>query len=208
MTLKNIWTDVKWVLNYMASIVMYAIIVILLLVGFLVLLYFIDVNKNVKSGVWEPPLYGAYVIISPSMHPVIKVYDAIVIKRADEADIRVGDVITYKSENPSYYGIMITHRVIDTYVSNGEMRYVTKGDANVSSDQLAVREDQVYGKVVMRIPKIGYLQYFLSTATGWIIAIVVPCLGIIIYDIMKLVKTIRNNVRSKKRRDREIKNEG
>ena len=43
----------------------------------------------------------------------------------------------------------------------------------------------------MRIPKIGYIQYFLSNAYGWIIAIVIPCVGIITFDIIKLVKTTK-----------------
>ena len=48
------------------------------------------------------------------------------------------------------------------------------------------------GKVVMRIPKIGYIKYFLVTSYGWILAIVVPSLFIIIMDIYKLVKNIMN----------------
>lgn len=54
----------------------------------------------------------------------------------------------------------------------------------------------------MKIPKIGYIQYFLSRAYGWIIAIVVPCVGIITFDIMKLIK--KASTKKKKRyRDEE-----
>ena len=116
------------------------------------------------------------------MEPIIKVNDAIVIKRTDATNIKVGDVITYKSVEPSYYGIMITHRVIDIINENGVTKYVTKGDHNETRDINPISIDQVYGKVIMRIPKIGYIQYFLATAYGWIIAIVIPCLGIIIYE--------------------------
>ena len=44
----------------------------------------------------------------------------------------------------------------------------------------------------MRIPKIGYIKYFLVSSYGWIIAVVIPSLGIIIYDIIKLIKNIKN----------------
>jgi len=71
-----------------------------------------------------------------------------------------------------------------------------------------VTKNQIYGEVIMRIPKLGYLQYFLATAYGWIIAVVVPCVGIIVYDILKLIKTIKNNNRSDKRKNRENQNEG
>ena len=205
--IKRVWPDIKWLFNYMMSIIMYAVIVILVLIGVILLVYFVDVTKRANSLEWQPPLYGAYVIVSGSMEPIIKIRDAIIIKRVEDSDIEVGDVITYKSTDPSFYGIMITHRVIEIVEENGTVKYMTKGDNNETRDPQLVTKDQVYGEVVMRIPKVGYLQYFLATAYGWIIAVVAPCLGIIIYDIMKLVKTIRNNKRNNKRRNREIKDE-
>lgn len=205
---KKVWPDIKWLFNYMMSIVMYAIIVVLILVGAILLAYFLDVTKRGNSSEWQAPLYGAYVIVSGSMEPSIHVNDAIVIKRTESTDIEVGDVVTYRSLDPSYYGIMITHRIIDIVNEDGEIKYVTKGDANQTRDRSLVSLDQIYGEVIMRIPKLGYLQYFLATAYGWIIAVVVPCVGIIVYDMLKLVKTIKNNSRSDKRKNRENKNEG
>lgn len=205
---KKVWPDIKWLFNYMMSIVMYAIIVVLILVGAILLAYFLDVTKRGNNSEWQAPLYGAYVIVSGSMEPSIHVNDAIVIKRTESTDIEVGDVVTYRSLDPSYYGIMITHRIIDIVNEDGEIKYVTKGDANQTRDRSLVSLDQIYGEVIMRIPKLGYLQYFLATAYGWIIAVVVPCVGIIVYDILKLVKTIKNNSRSDKRKNRENKNEG
>jgi len=196
---KTTFEKVKWWSNFITTIIMNSIIVILILIGIIFLLYYIDVVKNSKTGNWKPPLYQAYVIISQSMEPTIHVQDAIVTKRMDE--YKVGDVCTYLSKNPSYFGIMITHRIVGTNInSKGEKVYIFKGDNNYSADTLEVEYDQIYGKVVMKIPKIGYIQYFLSTAYGWIIAIVVPCIGIITFDIMKLVKTAANNKKRKRGR--------
>lgn len=193
----TLFQKIKWWLNFVTSIIMNSIIVILVLIGVIFLVYYVDVTKNAKTGNWKPPLYGAYVIISQSMEPTIHVQDAIVIKREDE--YKIGDVCTYLSKDPRYYGIMITHRIIGTNINEkGEKVYILKGDANYSADQLAVSNSQIYGKVVMRVPKIGYLQYFLSTAYGWIIAIVVPCVGIITYDIIKLVKNSNSSKRKKR----------
>lgn len=196
----SLFQKIKWWFNFITSIIMNSIIVILILIGILFLAYYIDVTKNSKTGHWQPPLYGAYVIVSPSMVPSIKVQDAIVIKRVDEYEI--GDVCTYLSKDPRYFGIMITHRIIGTDIDeNGEKVYIFKGDANYSADQMAVSQEQIYGKVVMRIPKIGYIQYFLSNAYGWIIAIVVPCVGIITFDIIKL---ITNSSLKRKRKRGEL----
>ena len=185
---KSIFDVIKWWFNFITTIIMNSIIVILVIIGIIFLAYYVDVMKNTKTGNWQPPLYQAYVIISQSMEPTIHVQDAIVTKRAD--DLKVGDVCTYLSKNPSYFGIMITHRIIDIKTNEkGEKVYIFKGDNNYSADQMPVEKDQIYGRVVMKIPKIGYVQYFLSSAYGWIIAIVVPCVGIITFDIIKLVKS-------------------
>ena len=183
--------DVKWLLNYMLSIIMYAIIVILLLVGVVLLAYFVDFK--IRDSRLETPLYGAYVIVSGSMEPLIKVRDAVIIKRTTENRIKVGDVVTYRSTDPSYYGILITHRVVNIEEKNGKKMFITKGDHNETVDRSAVEFSQIQGKVVMRVPKIGYIKYFLVDYYGWIFAVVVPSIGIIFYDIYKLYRNIKNN---------------
>lgn len=188
--MKNIWTDIKWLLNYMSNILMYAIIVVFVLVGGVLIAYFVDFK--IKSNNIEAPLYGAYVIISGSMEPIIKVKDAVIVRRVEEKDLKVGDVVTYVSMDEAYYGILITHRIIDIKEENGQKIYVTKGDHNETPDRSPIEFGQINGKVVMRIPKIGYIKYFLVSSYGWIIAVVIPSLGIIIYDIIKLIKNIKN----------------
>ena len=188
--IKGIIKNIKWLFNYITCVIMYAIIFLLILIGIVILLYYIDIKKRENSNVWEPPLYGAYVIVSESMTPIIKKNDAILIKRVDANEIKIGDVITYKSEDATHYGIMITHRVVSMVNDDmGEISFVTKGDNNNVADKTPVKESNIYGKVIMRIPKIGYVQYFLATSYGWIIAIAIPCMGIIIYDVMKLFKS-------------------
>ena len=188
----------------MATVFMYSIIVVLVLIGVVLLAYFIDLKKRGNSTEWQAPLYSAYVIMSGSMEPTIMTRDAIIIKRVDEDNLKVNDIVTYKSEDPYYYGIMITHRVVDIVTVDGKKVYVTKGDDNNTNDRLKVNIDQIYGKVVMVIPKIGYIQGFLATSYGWIIAVVIPCVGIIVYDIIKLIKNINKNNRSYKRRERRV----
>ena len=141
----------------------------------------------------ETPLYGAYVIVSGSMEPLIKIKDAVLIKRVDtDKELKQGDVVTYRATDPSYYGVLITHRIVDVKEENGKKIYVTKGDHNETVDRSPIELGQIMGKVVMRIPKIGYIKYFLVTSYGWILAIVVPSLFIIVMDIYKLVKNIMN----------------
>ena len=198
----SVLKDIKWLLNYMISIIMYAIIVLLLLVGVILLIYFVD--YKIRDSRLEAPLYGAYVIVSGSMEPLIKVRDAVIIKRVTEDKIKEGDVITYRSYDPAFYGILITHRVVNISEENGKTIYITKGDHNETNDRSPIGFEQIQGKVVMRVPKIGYLKYFLVEYYGWIIAIVIPSLGIIGYDIYKLFKNIKNNNENKENKAKVI----
>ena len=203
-TVKKIWPDVKWLFNYMASILLYTILILLLVVGIIFIAYILDAKRNAESGDWKPPLYNAYIIVSQSMTPVIKVNDAIITKRVDPKEIEVGDVVTYYSENPQYPGIMITHRVIEKNQVDGEYYFVTKGDYNQIADPLTVKESQLYGKVVMRIPKNGFVQVILSNYMGWVLLIGVPALAVVSYDIVKLFEKLKNHKRSEKRKKRIV----
>ncbi len=195
--MKDIWKDIKWLFNYMVSIVMYAIIVMLIGVGIILLAYFIDLKRRAANV--ESPLYGAYVIVSGSMEPMIKIQDAVLTRRIDDMDdVEIGDVVTYRAMDASYYGILITHRVVDIQTKNGKTLYVTKGDNNETVDRSPIEFEQITGKVVMRVPKIGYIKYFLVSSYGWILAIVVPSLAIVVYDILKLVRNIEKNYKDKK----------
>lgn len=191
----SIWRQIKRIIHYIATVIMYSVFLVLVLVGLVLVMYVIDVKKNAASGVYKPPLFSAYVIISPSMVPTIKVQDAVVLKRVEPEKIKIGDIITFTSTDDRYSGITITHRVVGIEKTTvGKYMFRTKGDNNNTEDPTLVGEDYINGKVILRIPKIGYIQYFLSQAYGWIIAIVIPCAGIIIYDIIKVFKLVKNSM--------------
>ena len=189
--LKRIIDIAYKIYHFVAKVFLYSILIILILVVIGFLVYFVDMMKNLKSGENKTPLIGAYIIISPSMEPTIKVEDAIVILRHDPEDLEVGDIITFLSSDPRYSGITITDRIVGIEKSEtGKIFYRTKGDNNNSEDAALVSSDNVYGRVVIKIPKIGYIQYALTRSYGWLVLVVIPCLGIVIYDIIKLFKSI------------------
>lgn len=185
---------------FVAKILLYSLFIILFLIAIAFVAYFIDMERNIKNGVTKQPLFGTYVIISPSMVPTINVEDAIVIKRAEENELKVGDIITFLSSDPRYSGLTITHRIVGVEKSkSGEVFFRTKGDNNNSEDTALVKTENIYGKVMLRIPKIGYIQYFLTKSYGWIIVVVIPCLCVVIYDILKIIKSIKNGSSKKKK---------
>lgn len=182
---------IQYILYLFAKIFLIAIFIIFLSLFVFFVLYFGDLLINVKNGNNKVPLFSAYVIVSPSMVPTIRVNDAIVIKRVDKNSLEVGDIITFYSNDPNYTGLTVTHRIVGKQLSqSGEYVYRTKGDNNNTEDSSLVREKDVYGKVLLKIPKIGYVQRFVSSPFGFLLSIVVPIVLVIISNVLHIYKMV------------------
>lgn len=190
-TFKDYLSYAYEIYHFVAKVFLYSILLILVLVGIGLAAYSIDLIHNIRSGQAKYPLLGAYIIVTPSMVPTINVEDAIIVMRKEPEELKKRDIITFTSTDPRYSGLTITHRIVGIEkMSNGEIYYRTKGDNNNVEDATLVPATSVYGKVILRIPMIGYLQYILMQAYGWVILVVIPCLGIVIYDLYKLFTSI------------------
>lgn len=191
----------KKILKFLSSVLFYSVVLILVIIFLMFAAYFIDQKLGAKVGEVRSPLFGAYIIISESMIPSINVYDAVVTMRAAEEQIEVNDIITFLSKDIQTAGTPITHRVIGiVYDENEEnvIGYRTKGDNNNTADFALIAPNEVIGKVMFRVPMIGYLQTFMTKPIGWILLIVIPCLLIIGSDIFKLVKSKQEQEESNK----------
>jgi hypothetical protein len=93
-------------------------------------------------------------------------------------------------------------------VVNGRVEYVTKGDYNPVADNDTAKFENVIGKVVFRLPQLGRIQFFLATKMGWILVVMLPAIGVIIYDIIKLIKLlgVKKDTTSIETSDTPIKN--
>lgn len=180
-TIKNIFKTITTILSYSA-------LVLLIFIGVIFTIYLIDVKVQQSKGGVAKPLFGAYVIISGSMEPNIHVYDVIVTNRVDDTTkLKKGDVITFYSNDKRFYGATVTHRIIEVIdAEKGIFR--TQGDANNVEDDALTMKDNIIGKVVMRVPQLGRIQFFIASKGGWLLVVLVPCLCIISYDIVKIGK--------------------
>lgn len=100
--------------------------------------------------------YGMLVIGSGSMTGTINKGDAIIYRKLDD-EIEIGDIIVFYNDN-----VRIIHRVIDKKNTGKEIRYYTQGDANPNQDEGYRVEEDVIGKVKLRIPYIGQLAVLLN----------------------------------------------
>ena len=176
----------KDIVNRIMKIISSAIFVVLVLLIILIVFYIVRVNFLASNDKLGEVRINFYTILTQSMYPTIKAGDVVVTYKEDNNKYNEGDVITFVSEQNG--GITITHRVEEVYSVNDSYSYKTKGDNNNAPDNEITSGDNVLGKVVVKVPKVGYIQQFLVSKTGWIVAVILPCLGIVIYDILKLFK--------------------
>ncbi len=109
--------------------------------------------------------------------------DLIIIQGVDADSLNVdypnSDIIVYQDPRyPNDSNQKIVHRIVSKEEINGTLYFYTKGDGNgwnkwpttpttVEYDPWSpVREDMIYGRVVMRIPWIGYLPYLIQNASS------------------------------------------
>jgi len=97
------------------------------------------------------------VVASGSMQPALDVGDLVIVQGLNVTQIKEKDIIVFDlTENNDTTRTI--HRVVDIQIlPNGTRSFTTKGDNNTSSDPTPVLEDQVYGRVIYRIPLLGYL---------------------------------------------------
>lgn len=178
------------IFRYIVSVMSYAIFIFLMLLGGTLLLYIADIKIRAMKGDYSAPVFNAYVVLSGSMLPSIQIKDIVVTKKVAEEELEIGDIITFISPDPRFGGISVTHRIVDKYYdeSSGSYSYRTRGDNNNVADSALVPNNNILGKVILKIPKLGYLQDILSSKGGLIIVVLIPCLVILSYDIMKLLK--------------------
>ncbi|MBR7141141.1 MAG: signal peptidase I [Clostridia bacterium] len=116
-----------------------------------------------QSGEQVPLIFGVgmAVIITGSMSPTIEVNDLVVIYAQDEYE--VDDIVTYEGATKS-----VTHRIIGKRVdeSTGEIYYETKGDNPINASDGEIHESKIIGKVVLTVPKFGYVQEFIQKPMG------------------------------------------
>lgn len=200
---------VQFFLHFITKVFLYVVFLLLIIIFLLFIFYFVDLLYNVRSGEDKPPLFDAYVIVSPSMVPTIKVQDAIIIGRVDPSDLEQGDIISYLATDSYYSGKVITHRIIGIEeASDGTLLFRTKGDNNNVADGTLVDEDNVYGKALFRIPMLGYIRQFLSTYFGWILCIALPLLYLIMTEVIRVRKLLNQkklqNLKVSEQKDDEI----
>jgi signal peptidase I len=143
-------------------------------------------------------------------HPferTLHVGDLIIVQGVNPADLSVdypnSDIIVFrKPGNPDE---LIVHRLVAKQEVNGRLYFRTKGDGNgidkwpatpqpseydpwQENGIAGVSEDNVVGKVIMRVPWIGHVVLFMRNTAGLVIVIAIVVLLIIVEFVIPMLK--------------------
>lgn len=100
------------------------------------------------------PVYPS-VIATGSMEPMIEAGDIILVKKIVDMDginsLERGEIIQFERD-----GILISHRITDIIDDQRGKAYRTKGDNNTGEDIESVLPEQIKGRIIYVIPKMGW----------------------------------------------------
>jgi signal peptidase len=129
--------------------------------------------------------YDSYVIYSGSMEPTVKVGSLLLTRPADVEDLRVGDVITYRS--PGNH-TTLTHRIVSIRQQDGQWVFKTKGDASLDPDPGEVILRGQVSRMAFDIPYLGYVVDFAKSTVGVVLLLLVPAAGLLLIHTRKIWK--------------------
>ena len=137
----------------------------------LIIIMSYNISLIIQSIFWPnktPSFLGikTYVIISGSMKPNIDIGDIVIVK--EEKNLHIGDVISYRKGQS-----VITHRIVNITEENEGKKYRTKGDNNNTEDSEIILNENIEGKVIKIVPKLGNLALLLKNKMTIIIILIV-----------------------------------
>ncbi len=109
------------------------------------------------AGVFK---YRPVAILTYSMEPIFTRGDAVIVEKLydDEKNkLKKGDIIQYQVDKT-----VVVHRIIKVKKEDNKKVYILKGDNNNAKDPKPVYMEQIMGKVLFSIPKVGYPSVWLS----------------------------------------------
>lgn len=114
----------------------------------------------------------SYVLRTGSMAPTLNPGDVEVVQSIAPLEAKVGDIVAFR--DPQWRGRLVSHRVRAIERVGHGVNFITQGDANTGSERWSVPRNGTIGRVLYRVPKLGYAVAWLGTPEGRVGLIVLP----------------------------------
>jgi signal peptidase len=111
------------------------------------------------------------VVRSGSMAPSIDTGDIVAVHPIAASSARIGDIVTFDN-----HGKLTSHRARAIQRSGSKIIFTTQGDANTGQEHWQVAANGRIGRVLYRVPKLGFVVVRVQSPTGRFVLIIVPAL--------------------------------
>lgn len=181
------------IINRIVSIFLVAV---LLFAGYI----FVSVLRAGKDKVPDIFGYSFLQVATGSMEPTIPTNSLIIVRKTDPAAVQVGDVICFYSLDPKILGKPNTHRVVEIQQKDGELSFITKGDASSLEDTYPVSADRLVGVYLKHI-QISKVMDVLHNQYFFFFVLVVPLCVIIFLEFLHVKKIAQEKAEKKNGKD-------
>lgn len=178
---KKPWNGLKKISKIVGNLLFFC------LLAMMTILVFSVVQSRLRGGPSQVAGHQMYVVLSGSMSPAFETGSLAFVQPLDPRNIKIGDIITYRLAGKG--GILITHRVIQIE-RDGDLSFITRGDANGTNDHLPVQAANVVGKVKYTLPYAGYILNFGQSKAGILSLVIIPGVLIVIFELRNLFRLV------------------
>ena len=126
----------------------------------------------------------SYVLRSGSMAPTIDAGDVEVVQPVAPLDARVGDIVTFRDSK--WGNRLVSHRARAIQRVGDNVNFITQGDANTGREHWSIPVSGTLGRVVYRIPKLGWAVAVIGTPAGRLSLIVLPAVLLMVSLLVRL----------------------
>jgi signal peptidase len=114
----------------------------------------------------------SYTVRSGSMTPAIRTGDIVVAESIAPLRAQVGSIVMFR--DPRGRDRVLTHRVRAMHRTGRRVDFITQGDANTARERWTVPVDGRIGRVLYRLPKLGYVLFWTGSPAARIALTFVP----------------------------------
>lgn len=133
-----------------------------------------------------PLAFGArpHTVLTGSMEPAIAAGDVVVEERISPTAAAVGDVVTFR--DPEDQGRLVTHRVRSIRRAGSHLWFVTRGDANNTTERWRIAADGDLGRVAYTVPWVGHVAVLTNTPLGLVLLLALPLALLAIDELVRI----------------------
>jgi len=153
------------------------------------------VSKKTGKQVFK---YSTLWVLSDSMETTIEERSYILVKVCDASELKVGDIITFKSRAPELNGSYNTHRIYEIVVEGEE--FITKGDNISIPDEMHVFAEDVVYKYVCNLKVMTFFGRIYASEFGLILTLSIILLVILCYLIAS-ISTYKKEIELQKKQE-------